>query len=173
MSTLIATPLTTLSTMRGWPARRWATATVSFALCVAVVAIPTDLVDTPWFSRDVPPQWWSWPALVTSAALGALLVATYVAPRGARRAEPDETLSRRGGVAGGALTFFAVGCPVCNKLVLLALGTAGALRWFEPVQPLLQVAAVAVLLWALGRRLRGEVTCPAPGPLPRQIEEIS
>jgi hypothetical protein len=53
-----------------------------------------------------------------------------------------------------------VGCPVCNKLVLLALGSAGAMTWFEPVQPLLQLAAVGVLVWALDVRLRGERACP-------------
>ncbi|GIM63480.1 hypothetical protein Pve01_80590 [Planomonospora venezuelensis] len=57
------------------------------------------------------------------------------------------------------LTFFAVGSPVCNKLVLLALGSAGAMVWFEPVQPLLQLAALGLLVWALRVRLRGELAC--------------
>ena len=42
----------------------------------------------------------------------------------------------------GAVTYLAVGCPVCNKVVLVALGTSGALSWFAPVQPLLGLAAV-------------------------------
>jgi hypothetical protein len=50
----------------------------------------------------------------------------------------------RGG-AGGLLTFFAVGCPVCNTLVLLPLGTNGAMSYFEPVQPVLSLAAVGLL----------------------------
>lgn len=61
--------------------------------------------------------------------------------------------------AGGLLTFFAVGCPVCNKLVLLALGYAGAMTWFQPVQPVLQVLAVTLLGLALVQRLRGELAC--------------
>jgi hypothetical protein len=79
-------------------------------------------------------------------------------------AQPDHPSSRRGDLAGGLLTYFAVGCPVCNKLVLLALGSAGAMTWFEPFQPVLQVAAVVLLLWALRSRLRGELSCPAPAP---------
>jgi hypothetical protein len=63
------------------------------------------------------------------------------------------------------LTYFAVGCPVCNKLVLLALGSAGAMTLFEPFQPVLQVTAVVLLVWALRGRLRGEVACPAPTPV--------
>ena len=145
-----------------WPARRWgvaALATVGFTLAVA---IPTDLIDTPVFSREIPPTWWSWPSLLLSSALAGLLVASYVAVPGV--VQPDVTATRRGGWAGALLTYFAVGCPVCNKLVLLALGSAGALRWFEPVQPFLQVAAVALLLWALRARLLGEMTCPTTRP---------
>ena len=50
---------------------------------------------------------------------------------------------------GGLVSFFAVGCPVCNKLVLLALGASGAVSWFAPVQPVLAVASVALMAWAL------------------------
>ena len=125
---------------------------------VLVVAVPTDLIDTPVFGRAVPPTWWAWPSLLVSAFLGGLLVATYVrAPD-----QPDRPSVRRGGWAGGLLTYFAVGCPVCNKLALLALGSAGAMTWFEPFQPVLQVAAVLLLLWALRSRLLGELSCAIP-----------
>lgn len=140
--------------LRRWPARRWASALVAGAVFALVVAIPTDLVDNPVFGREIPQTWWAWPSLVVSSALGGLLVATYVAP-----VLDDTKSARRGAYAGGLLTFFAVGCPVCNKLVLLALGSAGALTWFEPVQPLLQLAAVGLLSWALLVRLRGERAC--------------
>jgi hypothetical protein len=39
--------------------------------------------------------------------------------------------------------------------VLIALGTSGAITWFEPVQPVLSLAGIAVLVWALRRRLVG------------------
>ncbi|MGO0575565.1 hypothetical protein [Ornithinimicrobium panacihumi] len=78
-------------------------------------------------------------------------------------ASAGEKGSRRG-LAGGLLTFFAVGCPVCNKLVLLLLGYAGAMQWFAPVQPVLAVAAVAALGWALHARLKGERECALPAP---------
>ena len=63
------------------------------------------------------------------------------------------------GVAAGLVTFFAVGCPVCNKLVLLALGASGAVTWFAPLQPILAVASVVVMAIALRLRLRGERSC--------------
>ena len=62
------------------------------------------------------------------------------------------------------MTFFAVGCPVCNKLVLLALGSAGAITWFQPLQPVLQALAIGLLGYALVTRLRTAQACPVPSP---------
>ena len=65
---------------------------------------------------------------------------------------------------------FAVGCPVCNKVVLLALGSSGALTWFAPVQPLLAVLSIAGLAWALRVRLTNQRACraqPARSAIPR------
>lgn len=145
-----------LAQLRAWPRRRWAAAAASGVLYTLLVAVPTDLVDTPLFWREVPPTWWSWPALLLSSALAGVLTASYVA---GGPAPLDDDRPSRGGLVGGVLTYFAVGCPVCNKLVLLALGSAGAMTWFEPFQPVLQLAALAVLLWALRARLRGEIAC--------------
>ncbi|HEX6247928.1 MAG TPA: hypothetical protein VFZ64_08670 [Nocardioidaceae bacterium] len=160
-----------------WPLRRWLVAAGSTVAYALLIAIPTDLVDTPVFGREIPPTWWSWPALVVSSVLAGLLTATYVAVPADTVApdtdspDADDTAdgagneldrSAKGGYLGGFLTFFAVGCPVCNKLVLLALGTSGAMTWFEPVQPVLSLAAIAVLAWALRARLRGEASCAMP-----------
>jgi hypothetical protein len=68
-----------------------------------------------------------------------------------------------GGV-GGLLAYFAVGCPVCNKLVVLALGATGALEFFAPLQPALAVLGVVVLGVALRARLRAARSCPLPAP---------
>ncbi|SNR86486.1 hypothetical protein [Blastococcus mobilis] len=157
--------------LRAWGRRRWLTALAMTAVGVVVVAVPTDLIDTPVFSREVPPTWWSWPALLASAVLAGLLVATYAREPGSPGPAPDEDerRSRLWGGAGGLLTFFAVGCPVCNKLVLLALGASGAMTYFEPVQPVLSVLALLLLAWALTRRLRGEWACAVPAsPTARQ-----
>lgn len=142
-----------------WPARRWWVAAASAVVFAVLLAVPTDLIDTPLFWREIPPTWWAWPSVVVSATLAGLLTATYVAPIDDGVADAADAAPRRGGIGGGLLTFFAVGCPVCNKLVLLALGTSGALTWFEPLQPVLQIAAIGLLGWALQKRLRGERMC--------------
>lgn len=85
--------------------------------------------------------------LALTVLLSGLLGATYAFPAACPLQEGKLT-------AGGFLSFLAVGCPVCNKLVLLALGTSGAMRYFEPAQPLLAVAGLALLGYALFVRLR-------------------
>jgi len=104
--------------------------------------------------------WWSYPTLAITAVLGGLLAATYVRDSSAPGAPTEEidAPTRNGGIA-GLLSFFAVGCPVCNKLVIVALGATGARQWFEPVQPLLAVGSVVMLAWALRARLRSSGSC--------------
>lgn len=142
--------------LRSWPRRRWVVAAVAAGATVALIGLSTAMIANPVFGRAVPTTWWAWPALVVTAVLGGLLSATYV--RGDGAAEP----ASRAGIAGGLLSYFAVGCPVCNKLALLALGYSGALTWFAPVQPVLAVLGVSLLVWALQVRLKGEIACPMP-----------
>lgn len=162
-----------LRSLRSWGARRRLVAAGAAVGTTLLVAVPTDLLPNPLFGRDVPPTWWAWPSLLLSSLLAGLLVATYVAvpgstaPGGTTADSPDPAEADRPGrrgLLGGVLTFFAVGCPVCNKLVLLALGYAGAMTWFQPVQPVLQVLALALLATALVQRLRGEQACSVPLP---------
>lgn len=152
-----------LDALRLWSARRWTAAAAASVVTALAVALPTAMVPTPVFGREIPTTWWAWPVLAVTSVLSGLLVATYVRERGT--AKPSSATIDRRGAAGGLLAFFAVGCPVCNKLALVALGYAGALQWFAPVQPFLAVAGVGLLAWALRARLRGQLACPA-APVP-------
>ncbi|KDQ70505.1 hypothetical protein ACFYPK_18265 [Streptomyces halstedii] len=149
-------PRTALGALRLWEPRQW-TAAAAFAVATAVVVgVPTAVVPTPFFGREVPVQWWNYPALALTALLSGLVLATYLRPG------PPAASGGRLGSLGGVLSFFAVGCPVCNKIVLLLLGTGGALTYWAPLQPLLALASLALLAEAALRRLNGQVVCPAP-----------
>ncbi|MDI3240866.1 hypothetical protein QK292_06145 [Arthrobacter sp. AL08] len=154
-----------ISALAQWPGRRWLAVAAAATATYLVVAVPTDLIDTPLFSREVPPTWWSFPVLGVTALLTGLLLATYVSREPAADGEssdgePDS--KGRFGAAGTIVSFFAVGCPVCNKLVLLALGTSGAMQYFEPIQPVLAGLSIALLLWAFVKRATSEDRCPVP-----------
>lgn len=138
--------------MRHWPTRRWAVAPlVTLAVGIAM-GIPTGIIRTRLYHRMTPVLWWNYPVWAISALLIGLTAATYVA-RTARPATP---------LAGGVLTTLAVGCPICNKLVVAAVGVSGALNIWAPVQPWLGVSSILLLGYAFRRRLDGERACAAP-----------
>ena len=62
---------------------------------------------------------------------------------------------------------FAIGCPVCNKLVLLALGTTGAVNYFEPVQPYLAALGIVALAYAFHKRVTMSSVCLVVSSDPR------
>lgn len=161
-----------LDGLRRWTGRQWGAAAIGALATALVIGLPTDVIPNPVFGRPVAVTWWSMPVLAVTAVLGGLLLGTYVRPVAAGSpsaaaagtdagAPDDERTARRAGF-GGLLAFFAVGCPVCNKLVVVALGTSGALSWFAPLQPVLAVASVVLLAVALRARLRGAVACAVP-----------
>lgn len=151
---------------------------VALVLGIATVLIPNDL-----FTRDIPPVWWNYPVWLFTAAMSGILIGTYVRPSrraiaattqaedsdtdslptaGQASADREERRTGRFAIAGGMLAWFAVGCPVCNKTALIALGYTGALTWFAPFQPVLAVAALIFSTVAVVWRLRGQVACPLP-----------
>jgi len=111
-----------------------------------LIAIPTALIANPIFQRMIPAEWWNWPAAIASAILVGILVA-LPKPSSCRPAT-------RAGIIGGAFAYFAVGCPTCNHIVVLAIGMSGALTWFAPLQPILAAAGLVVLLIAIAYRVR-------------------
>jgi len=150
-----------LRALRGWPARRWLLAGLAALVGAIVLGVPTGVIPTPFYTRMTPVLWWNYPVLATSAILLGLTAASYV-----RRLVQEGEPSGKVATGGGLLSLFAIGCPVCNKLVVLAIGATGALRWFAPVQPILAIASLAMLAAALWIRLGTEAACrtlPRPG----------
>lgn len=161
-----------LMALRLWTARQTLVA-VGVALLVAVlIGVVTVLIPNPVFARDIPPVWWNYPVLFVMSVLTGMLAATYVrsgSTEGDAESGAGEQMKRserggRMGAIGTVLAWFAVGCPVCNKVALLALGYTGALTYFAPLQPILAVLALALTGYALLWRLQGMVACPVPSP---------
>jgi hypothetical protein len=117
-------------------------------LYVVALGIPAGMIPSPLFHRVVPADIWNLLSWLVPAVLFGPLAATYLVPwpRSCR-------VGGRAG-AGGVLSFLAAGCPVCNKLVVLAVGASGALAYYRPLQPLLGAMSVILLGVALGVRFR-------------------
>ncbi len=134
--------------LRQLPAQYWLLAVPSTIAAGVLTGIPTAIIPNPLFTRMVPAgplnyAFWA----VTSVLLG-LVAATYFT-------KSPAPITGEGKVAGGGiLSILAVGCPVCNKLVVLVLGASGALTYFAPLQPLIGLVSVALLVYALRLRLR-------------------
>jgi len=135
--------------LRALGARYLLTAAASSVVIAVVIGIPTDVLPNPWFTRMTPVRTLDlvlWP--VTSVLTGALL-ATYVLPATCVRRTPGSA-----GIASGTLGWLAIGCPICNKLVVGAIGITGALNVFAPLQPLLGLLGVLIAATGLALRMR-------------------
>lgn len=135
--------------------RRVAVGVLASVAVGLMIGVPTGILETPWYTRMTPVLWWNYPAWALSSFLSGALAATYVRDP----AVPVAVTEGGKTFAGTMLSLFAVGCPVCNKLVVLALGVSGALTWFAPIQPLMAVGSLALLTYALRARLRSKALC--------------
>ena len=141
--------------LRGFSRRQWLAAALAAAVTGLLTGLPTDLVPNPFFVRMTPILWWNYPVWAASALLAGLVTATYV-----RR--PPAGTAAGAAASGGLLSFLAVGCPICNKLVVWLIGIGGALSFFAPLQPYLATAGLALLVGSLAVRLRALAQCSMP-----------
>jgi hypothetical protein len=146
-------------TIQTWSAARWISAGIGTAVAGLVVGVPTGIISTHFYQRMTPVLWWNYPVWVATSVLSGLILATYVRSR-TQPSSPDSGTT--GGLIGSTLSFLAIGCPVCNKVIVAALGVSGALNIWAPVQPALGALSVGLLVWALSRRLRNERSCALP-----------
>ncbi|GAA4743143.1 hypothetical protein [Gordonia alkaliphila] len=164
LATFRRSPGLIVAAIRAATLRQAVVAFLVAAVMLVLVGLATVLIPNSLFSREIPPTAWNYPVWILTAVLAGLLAATYVTDKDAPAVEQTDR-EGRWGILGAGLTWFAVGCPVCNKIALLALGYSGALAWFAPLQPVLAVAALLLLWFALARRLEGAQMCALP-PVP-------
>ncbi len=112
-----------------------------------VLAISTTIIPNPIFPREEAVRIFDYVVLGIVTALAIGLGVTYAMPKSC-------PLQRNKLYSGGALAFLAIGCPVCNVAVVALIGTGGAMAWFAPVQPLIGIAAIGMLSFALAIQIR-------------------
>lgn len=163
---------TCLTAVMLWPAKRWVAAIAVAVATFFLIGLPTAVIANPVFGRAVGVTSWSMPVLITTSVLSGMLFATYVRMDAVIT---DENSAKVGSI-GGFLAYLAVGCPVCNKLALIALGSTGAMQYFAPVQPYIGAAGLLLLMYALRKRLVNESQCALPKPKKvtehHQLDEI-
>ena len=131
---------------------------VAFGLIAAIIPNPV-------FGRQIPPEPFAIAVWLVSAPLMGLLGATYTvravparATMGAGVLVPAGDLGERQGTTIGTVAslgaFLAIGCPVCNKIALVLLGTSGAMTLFAPIQPIIGAASLMLLAGTLAWRFR-------------------
>ena len=134
----------------------------------------TAIIPNPVFGRQIPPEAFAIGVWLVSAPLMGIVMATYTAPVTSPSIRmvalgPTEAAAAQGrsttlGSLAGFGAFLAIGCPVCNKVALVLLGTSGALSVYAPIQPLIGAVSLALLVVTAGWRLRLRASgnaCPA------------
>ncbi len=141
--------------------RFWIIAALCSLAVALLIVVPTDVLPNPWFTRMTPVHTSDRVFWVLRSLLVSTLVATYLLPR-ALTTQPREA---RTGFRAGVLGWLAIGCPICNKLIVALLGVSGALEYFGPIQPVLGLLGVLLSTAALAVGLRAFAR-GRPLPLP-------
>jgi len=132
-------------------------ALLAFAGFVLLFGIPTALIPTPWFTRMISARSSDYVFLLLNSAL----IGAYV---GVHAYEKHEK-SKKGDVmatTGGIANIFAVGCPICNKVLVALLGASAVMAYIEPIRVWLGIFSaglVGVALWFKVKNVKACVTC--------------
>lgn len=140
----------------GFGVRGWLVAAGGGIGAALLMGIPTVMFENPWFQRMTPTRPRDYVFWIVSSILLGLIAGTYV--------RQDRAEGERPAMAGGLLASLAIGCPVCNKIVVLLIGASGALTYFGPAQIVLGAVSVALLVWTL--LLRAEAVVGGACALP-------
>lgn len=121
--------------------KAWFMTTLAAAIGLAAIGLTTAIFENWFFVRMTPVRAQDYVIWILSSVLMGLIVGSYFV---------TSSTSGDGKIlSGGLLSVLAVGCPTCNKLVVLLLGTTGALTFFAPLQLYIGIASVLLLGWTL------------------------
>ena len=119
-------------------ARGAATAAAMFVLLGTVAA----LWNNPFFMRMTPAGGFEIALLLLQSLLAGVYVGLPRSPCGKRTAG-----------AGAIIGFLGIACPVCNKVLVLLIGSALLLEYFEPVRLYVALGGAALLALAVWLKL--------------------
>lgn len=142
--------------LRLYSAWAWLLAVASGVLTAIAVGIPTGLIQNGWFTRMTPVRVQDYVLWIVSAMLIGVITGSFALGR-ENRADDGKLAS------GGALAYIAVGCPVCNKLIVLFIGTSAALSVYGPLQLYIGLGSIVLLGWTFLQRARAVmIGCAVP-----------
>ena len=121
--------------------KAWIITALAAAIGLVAIGLPTAIYENPFFVRMTPVRPQDYVIWIMSSVLVGLIVGSHFV---ASSTSGDGKI-----VSGGVLSVLAVGCPTCNKLVVLLLGTTGALTFFAPLQLYIGIGSVLLLGWTL------------------------
>lgn len=129
---------------------------LAFAGLVLLFGIPTALIPTPWFVRMIPARTSDYVFLLLNSALIGSYVGLHTYEKH-ERSKKGDVLATTGSIA----NIFAVGCPVCNKLLVALLGVSAVMSFFEPLRAWLGVFSAGMILFALWFKIKKVKSCIA------------
>ena len=141
-------------------------------LAMLAFGVVTAIIPNPIFGRMIPPEPFAIAVWLLSSPLMGIVAATYTSPAppsfapvtplgtpGGAGFDPAIPEGTTLGTIAGLGAFLAIGCPICNKIVLILLGTSGALSIYAPLQPVIGAVSLALLAgtiaWRFRLRVRG------------------
>jgi hypothetical protein len=110
--------------------RFWVVATAATVGTLLMLGIPTAVIPNPLFTRMTATEPASMITWLVSAPLIGLVVATDVARPAV--GDPHLRMAEWRASAGSIGAILAIGCPICNKIVVGLLGVTGALNIYAP-----------------------------------------
>lgn len=121
---------------------------LSFVGFVLLFGIPTALIPTPLFSRMTPSRSLDYLFLLLNSGLLGAYVGLSVYEKHAKSKEG--TLAASGSI----FNILAVGCPVCNTLLVALLGVSAVMTYIEPARVWLGLASTALVGAALAFKVK-------------------
>ena len=126
-----------------------------------LLGIVAALLPNPIFTRMTGSAPLDYLFLLSTAFLGGLYLAV-----------PGSCSQDTEAATGGFFGVLAFSCALCNQLLLALLGAALLLDYFEPLRPFLGIVSVAMLLYAIDKKMVGTPACASLRSQKRNANEL-